>query len=234
MNKSNTIILSAIFGRLRSELKLKIVLMIALNFWVYVPYFFLQRHHFFEPMTMPASCFDRLVPFCDKAVWIYLSIFLLMPVGPFLMSHRRQIARYAIGIVAIGALADLIFIFWPTACPRPDPGGTITAYRKLITIDNSFHAFPSLHAAFALFSTLCAGQVLRELQIHLLWRNALWLWTLLILLATLLTKQHVVADVGAGTALAFVVHSCAFYQWNSRPKTGVPFRAVPQPNSTAL
>src|SRR6266436_10144424 len=105
LSNSHAIPPTAMFGRLRSELKLKLILLLALNLWVWLPYQFLQRHHFFNPTEMSAGFCDRLIPFSDQAVWLYLSIYLLMPIGPFLMQNREQLLRYAIGIVFIGAIA---------------------------------------------------------------------------------------------------------------------------------
>jgi membrane-associated phospholipid phosphatase len=204
-----------IVGRLRSELALKLILLVVLNLWVYVPYFFLQRHHFFPATDMPSSFFDRMIPFSDKAVWLYLSIYLLMPVGPFLMNSRKQIFRYAIGIVLISLFANAIFLFWPTSCPRPNFNGTNVAYQTLTSIDNSFHAFPSLHAAFAVYSALCGGLILREIGSRSFWRISLWFWAFLILYATLATKQHVIADIIAGSALGFGIYACVFKEWTS-------------------
>ncbi|PWU17311.1 MAG: hypothetical protein C5B50_11505 [Verrucomicrobia bacterium] len=192
--------------RLRSELKLKLLLMVLLNLWVYVPYWFLQRHPLFQPTLMPASFLDRLIPFWDKSTWVYLSIYFLMPIGPFLMNDRREIARYSLGVVLMGALADLVFIFWPTYCARPDPAGTNALYRALVAFDHPLHAFPSLHAAFAVFSALCASQILREMRVGRIWRCGLWCWAVLILFATLATKQHVLYDILGGSLLAFGAH----------------------------
>lgn len=213
LNNPKTITSFSIAGRLQSELALKLILVVVLNLWVYLPYLFLQRHHFFPATNMPASFFDRMIPFSDQAVWLYLSIYLLMPVGPFLMNSRRQIFRYAIGIVLISLLANAIFLFWPTSCLRPDVQGANVAYQTLITIDNSFHAFPSLHSAFAVYSALCGGLVLREIGSRRFWRFSLWLWAALILYATLATKQHVVADIIAGSALGLGIYACVFKEW---------------------
>jgi hypothetical protein len=206
----------AVVSRLKSELALKFLLLVVLNLLVYVPYLFLQRHHFFPAREIAESFFDRVIPFSDQAVWPYLSIYLLMPVGPFLMANRRQIFRYAAGIVIISFLADTFFLFWPTVCPRPGVAGTNTIYRALVLLDNPFHAFPSLHAGFAVYSACCAELVLRELGVHWCLRAGVWLWALLILLATMATKQHVLADIAAGSALAFRACHCAFNSWKFR------------------
>jgi membrane-associated phospholipid phosphatase len=212
LNNARNEIIGTLIGRLKSELALKLILLVTLYPWVYLPYIFLQRHHFFPATEMSSSFFDRLIPFSDSAVWPYLSIYLLMPVGPFLMVHRNQILRYAAGTVFISFFADIIFLFWPTSCPRPAISGANAAYQALTAIDNSFHAFPSLHAAFAVYSALCAGLVLRELRSHVLWRFEIWLWALMILYATLSAKQHVLVDIIAGSVLGLGAYAAVFRQ----------------------
>jgi len=98
---------------------------------------------------------DRLIPFSDGAVWIYLSIYLLMPIGPFLMQTNKDILRYAKGVLLIGFIADLVFLFWPTVCPRLGIRGTNAGYQFLIGLDSPFHALPSLRAETARTSAPC-------------------------------------------------------------------------------
>jgi membrane-associated phospholipid phosphatase len=225
-------------GHMQSELKLKLFLALMLNLWFYIPYCFLQRHRFFSPTEMPPTAFDRLIPFSDKAVWVYCSIFLLMPIGPLLMSRRAELLRYGFGIFLLGSVAYLVFIFWPTWCPRPNAGKTVAAYRMLTAVDKPLNAFPSLHAAFAVFSALCAARQFRQLARHPLWRIVLGFWTLLILLGTLMTKQHMLADIVAGSGLGFAVYICLFGQSNPDLKTKMSLQAVTRnkmrPNSTFL
>jgi membrane-associated phospholipid phosphatase len=201
---------SSVAGRLRSQLGLKLILLVVLNVLVYEPYIYLQHHHFFPAMVMPVSSLDRLVPFIPQTVWIYLSLYLLMPIGPFLMQRRGELLGYASGIVLIGVIADVIFILWPSMSPRPEVPVSNPAYRALISVDNSFHAFPSLHAAFAVYSAMCGIFVLRESARFQLWRPGLWVWAFLILLATLTTKQHVLADILAGSTLGFMIFTAVF------------------------
>jgi membrane-associated phospholipid phosphatase len=202
--------IATLVGRLKSELVLKLIFLVTLLALVYAPYFFLQRHHFFATNDVPVSFFDRLIPFSDQAVWPYLSIYLLMPVGPFLMKHRDQIFGYVTGAVLISLVADIIFLFWPTTCPRSPAASTNMAYLALTAVDNSFHAFPSLHAAFAVYSALCAGLVFRELGVGRRWRFGIWVWTFWILYATLATKQHVLMDILAGSTLGFMAYAAVF------------------------
>lgn len=210
MNSPSSRIRQELVERLGAELGLKLALTIALNCCFYVPYGLLQRHCLFTPVQVQPGLLDKLVPFSDQAVWIYFSIFLLMPIGPLLMRRREKLLRYGAGILLIEFIAYLIFFFWPTWCPRPAPGKTILAYRILTSVDAPLNAFPSLHAAFAVFSGLCAAQAFRELHFQRLWRFTLGLWTLLILLGTLLTKQHTFADISAGTAIGLAGYYLVF------------------------
>ena len=224
--------------RLKAELGLKLALTILLNLFFYVPYGLLQRHHLFTPTRLLPGFLDHLFPFFDRAVWIYCSIFLLMPLAPLLMRRRRQLLCYAIGILLIEFTAFVIFFFRPTYCPRPDASRTIAAYRLLISVDAPLNAFPSLHAAFAVFSGFCVVQVFSELQFHRLWRAAAVLWTALILLGTLLTKQHTLLDIVAGAALGLAAYRLVFNRQTATFKLKPSPSAVQQPNiqssSTAL
>ena len=196
--------------RLRAELGLKLALTIVLNLCFYVPYGLLQRHCLFTPAQVWPGFLDNLFPFWDKAVWGYFSIFLLMPIGPLLMRRREQLLRYGAAILLIQFTAYIVFFFWPTCCPRPDANNTIVVYRILTAVDSPLNAFPSLHAAFAVFSAFCAAHVFRGLQLARLWRLALGVWAVLILIGTLFTKQHTVADIFAGSAIGFAAYYLVF------------------------
>jgi hypothetical protein len=197
---------NGLIRRIKTELRLKIFLLVALNVIVWTPYITLQRIHFFQATEMPLTFVDRAIPFIPVAVWIYLSIYALMPIGPFLMNNREQICRYSFGVVAISAFAVVIFFFWPTICSRPMALAGDPLYRALISIDSPYHAFPSLHAAFAVYSCLCVIDVGRALGWTRRYEIGVVAWATLILVATLLTRQHVLVDIAAGSALGFAAY----------------------------
>jgi membrane-associated phospholipid phosphatase len=221
---NNTI--AGLADRIKTELALKLGLLVILYPLVFLPYFFLQRHHFFPATTISSGWFDRLIPFSDQAVWPYFSIYLLLPVGPLFMDRRYQLLHYAAGVALLSLIADLIFLCWPTACPRPHVAGVNTVYGLLIAVDSSFNAFPSLHAAFAVYSALCAGLVLRELGSHRVWRLGIWFWAFLILYATLATRQHVVVDVIAGSVIGAAAYATVLAPRISIFKNQMPLQAV--------
>lgn len=192
--------------RLRAHLGVKIALAAALNIWALVPYFWLQRNVFFPVTMMPQSALDVRLGFEPRAVWAYLSLFLLMPLAPMQMGSTQQLRRYALGIVAMGAVANLIFFFWPTAVARGDAGGEALIYRALVAVDMPLNAFPSLHAAVAVYSALCCEQ----LPASRAWRAVVWPWVLVIVWAMLSIKQHVVLDAAGGALLGWASYGWAF------------------------
>jgi membrane-associated phospholipid phosphatase len=196
--------------RLRSQLPLKFLLTLVLYPVVYGPYLFLQYHHFFPPTELHPTPFDQWIPFDDRLVWIYLSACLLMPIGPVLMITRDQLYRYAAGIVVISVVADVVFVFHPTICPRPNSTATEGLYQCLVAVDQPFHGFPSLHAAFAIYSAFCAWRIFREFDQRHYANVAVGAWAALILYSTLATKQHMLLDIVGGSVLGTSVYFVSF------------------------
>ena len=190
--------------RLRAHGIAKLLLTVGLAAWISVPYFVLQRWVLFPVTRMPAFALDRGVPFVPAAAWLYLSLYLLVPLPPLLTSEAAMLRRFAAGIVVIGLTASVAFLLVPTVTERPDvPSGTDPAFRLVRAADTAGNACPSLHAALAVFAGLAGDRMLRTSPVG--WRIALWGWVVAILGATLATKQHVVLDLVAGAALGFAV-----------------------------
>ena len=162
---------------------------------------------------MKPGVVDLRIPFNPNAVWLYLSLYLLMPIAPLLMQEREDLLRYARGIVAATIVAAIVFIFWPTLCPRPS-GNSNAAYQLLTAIDRPLHAFPSLHACFAVYSALYARFPFR------------WLWVALICYGALATKQHMLVDLIAGSLLGLMAYAFAFRSLNP------PFRNIHENKQT--
>lgn len=218
----------AFFRRLRTLLAPKLGMALGLNLLVCIPYFGLQ-HLVLRPVTwIPASALDRAIHFSEASVWLYQSLYLLMPVAPMLMIHAAQLRRYALGMAAMSLGANVVFLAFPTAVVRPDPAGAGAVYRALVRYDAPLHALPSLHAAFAIFSALCCTAVFREMRLARGWPAAVWLWTLAILYATLATKQHVALDLAGGALLAGL--ALRFALWPHRMRPGI----VPSPRHASI
>lgn len=214
--------------RLRTLLAQKLWMALGLNLLVCIPYFGLQ-HFVLRPVNwILASALERAIPFSPAAVWLYQSLYLLMPVAPMLMIHAGQLRRYALGMASMSLGANVVFLAFPTAVVRPEAAGAGAVYRTLVRYDAPLHAFPSLHAAFAIFSALCCTAVFREMRLARGWSVAAWLWVLAILCATLATKQHVAVDLAGGALLARLASRLAL--WPPRSRNVI----VPSPRHTFI
>jgi membrane-associated phospholipid phosphatase len=194
--------LDGILPRLATNLRRKIVLGVLLTVGIWTAYLVLQRYPLFPVTAMEAGWVDRIVPFMPGGVYVYESLWLMMPVAPWLMTSRQELDRYTAALVSIALTAFLIFLFHPTAISRPkDPQNVNALYGLLMRTDNELNAFPSLHSAFAVFHAACCHAVFSTEPRHKGIRRFFWAWAFAIVASTLLTKQHVFADAVAGAAL---------------------------------
>ena len=187
--------------RLRYEWKVKSAMTVLLPAAFSGLYFWLERHPRTAPFAMPVSPLDQAVPFQEWALWPYLSLYLLTPIGPWLADSRRELARYVKGLGALSCVAFAVFAVFPTGIVRPDPGALGPLYGALTALDTALNAFPSLHAALAVYSALCCGPAVAASRRPGLWRALLLTWVLAIVYSTLATKQHVAVDAAAGLLL---------------------------------
>jgi membrane-associated phospholipid phosphatase len=191
-----------ILPRLATGLRRKIVLSVLLTGGILAAYLALQLHPLFSVTVMKPGWVDRIVPFVPGGVYLYESLWLMMPIAPWLMTSRRELDRYAGALISIAATAFLIFLFHPTAISRPEyPQGANAVYGLLMRMDNELNAFPSLHSAFAVFHAACCHAVFSTSSWHKGLPWLFWVWAFAIIASTLLTKQHVFADAIAGAIL---------------------------------
>src|SRR4030066_704386 len=163
----------------------------------FIGYFLLLNIHFFPVREMPVTALGRLIPFQPGALPLYLSLYLYIPLAPWLLDNKRDLNACCLAVSGLALVGLPLCLFWPTSVPRPDSA----AYRPLIAIDKPRNVCPSLHAAFAVFSAICVDRLARHLGDRGLARSLSWLWGLGILYAPLATKQHVAVDLVAGTVL---------------------------------
>ena len=165
---------------------------------------------------------DRIIPLVPWTAWFYepfyVSIFLIGVVGfrsRFL--YRRTLACVCANIV----LAALGHYFVRAEYPRPllpAPADLSTSFLGFVyQIDPSGNVFPSLHVAHTFMITF-----LLSLERPRLGRLLL-VMSILLALSTLTTKQHFIADVLAGLAMAFLARA-----WVNRELLRL-FSATPAP-----
>ncbi len=147
---------------------------------------------------------DDRIPLVGPFVIAYLSLlpFLVASGLAFLAFRVRLYWGAALAMIGTLAVSYLFYVVLQSHVDRPvvTGGGLFSQLiRDLYATDAPYNAFPSLHAGLA---TVCA--------IHW-WRTgaqgrvAMVIWAGLLVVSTVFVKQHYVADVVAGVALASIM-----------------------------
>jgi membrane-associated phospholipid phosphatase len=171
-----------------------------------VVYFWLLRHPVYPVTTVPLTAVDRLIGFWPEALPLYLSLWFYVSLAPALLIDRRELISYGLAAVGLSAIGLGIFLFWPTAVPRPEVDWSQhPAFAFLKSVDASGNACPSLHVAFTVFTAVWFERLWRQMGAGRLVRALNWLWCLGILYSTVAIRQHVSLDVLAGAVLGATV-----------------------------
>jgi membrane-associated phospholipid phosphatase len=152
---------------------------------------------------------DDAIPFWTWTSWFYLPVYAAIFIIAITGFRSRELfdrALKAVGLVMIVGALGHIFIRaeYPRPVLHPPYGDISTAFMALVQqIDRPGNVFPSLHVAQT--STL-AFLLYRD-------RPRLGAFTIvlgaLLALSTLTTKQHFIADMVSGYALAFAARAYA-------------------------
>jgi membrane-associated phospholipid phosphatase len=201
---------AALAARMRCHVLLKVLGTTVLIGLFFVAYFHLLHHPEYAVRTVPLTSLDRIIPFEPAALFIYLTLWLYVGVGPGLQPDLRALVAYGLWIGGLCATGLVIFLLWPTNVPPmgADPSGS-AGFSMLRGVDAAGNAFPSMHVATATFTMLRIRDVWRRIGAPALIHMVNLTWCSAIVLSTLFIKQHVVLDVISGALLgaAFAVAS---------------------------
>lgn len=189
----------AVIRRFAVEWKLKAGLggILATGFWA--GYFLLEHRSGNRAVVMPASAWDDALPLIPEAAWMYVSQFLTTPLILWLAPGRRAVLACCAGVSLMAIICFSVYFLMPTAVERPEAThGRNPAYEWVLQLDQPFNACPSLHAGFGVFLAGCAWTFSQGARARTWLLGAVCLWTLAVLAATMLIKQHVLADLAAG------------------------------------
>jgi membrane-associated phospholipid phosphatase len=172
----------------------------------FAAYFRVLHHPLFSVTIMPLTAVDRWISFRPEALPLYLSLWFYVSLVPVLLIDRREIVSYALAAAGISVIGLGIFLLWPTTVYWSDADWSqYPAFAFLQKVDASGNACPSLHVAFAVFTAVWLGRLLRQMSAGRGVCAFNWLWCLGILYSTVAIRQHVVFDVLAGAGLGAVV-----------------------------
>ncbi len=205
----STALIEGINRRIFSHWKLKLGMTLGLNVFFLSFYSLLQRVIFFTPRELSLNSIDRWVEFSPVWIWVYVSLYLLIPLFPLFSIKVEELLEFTVSLVLFCSISFLVFAFFPIECPRPDHISVGGLYDLLVVFDTKFNSFPSLHCALALYAVLFGQKCFFKKWSFLLripfW-GCMWVWVALIAYSTLATKQHYFVDILGGFFVALVGH----------------------------
>ncbi|MBO4396845.1 MAG: phosphatase PAP2 family protein [Eubacterium sp.] len=162
---------------------------------------------------------DRRVPLVTEWVFVYLGycyVFWFFSYCYVAKVHRKrpiQLFRFVIADVMSRLICMIFFIFLPTTNVRPEIVGTDISdklTRFLYTIDQPTNLFPSIHC---LVSWLCFIGIRRAKNVPLWFKFFSAISAVVIMISTQFLKQHYIADVISGVALAELCYWISGHMW---------------------
>jgi membrane-associated phospholipid phosphatase len=139
---------------------------------------------------------EEKIPFLPWTFIIYVSVYIqgLLVIKRIPNSTLKKILPVATGMVF---LALLLFIFFPIEYPRSLYTSSNPFVVLLRITDGPGNCFPSLHVAITVFLAFCYGLIEKSPKKKVV----MWLWSVLICISVLTTKQHYLVDILGGVAL---------------------------------
>jgi membrane-associated phospholipid phosphatase len=146
---------------------------------------------------------DSAIPLVPVMVIPYLSLIPLIIVAVVVLATAdvRRVQALAVAVILAMLVSYLIYALAQSYVIRPSPPGRdwlTVAVRRVYSLDRPYNAFPSLHTSLA---TIVAVSWLR---IHPRTGMAVAIWCTLIAASTVLIRQHYLADVAGGLAVAWL------------------------------
>lgn len=193
-----------------TELFLAPLLALAWNQLVYNGTAWIAKSWYHYDITTPL---DLLIPLVPWTVVIYFSCYLHWAVTYCLCAAQNTAERdrFFCADVLAKAVCLVFFLAIPTTNVRPeivDENIWGALMKFLYQIDAASNLFPSIHCAV---SWLCWIGVRGRKHISFLYRVFTFAAAVAVCIATLTTRQHVLADVIGGVALAEICYIAAGY-----------------------
>lgn len=192
--------------RFRVHLSLKLGLYLVLSIAFCCPYFIIERLPWLHPRSLPLSWIDQAIGYEPGAIYAYQSVYLLIPLLPFLATAPEELFRFARGFLLLCAVSFVVFLLFPVYGPRPDHAAGNWMTQAVFSYDRNLNTFPSLHVALAAYSVLFGYSAVRARRLIIFCS----IWCAVIAFATLATKQHYFVDLPPALLLAWISHRWAW------------------------
>lgn len=147
------------------------------------------------------------IPLIPSAVIAYLSIYLLLLAGPFIVRERLEFTALIRALALATLCGGIGFLLLPARAAYPPPGDLgiwvgLLHFADRLNLD--YNMVPSLHVALSVCCIAAYSGHATPLG-----RALLWVWAGAIALSTLLTHQHHVFDVVTGWGVGVAAYRLA-------------------------
>jgi membrane-associated phospholipid phosphatase len=174
--------------------------------------FYIGLNQFYHPARYfcLATPLDYAIPLVPAWSWIYEMLF-IFPLAMGFIKSATVMFRGCVAVMTCCVVSWFFFVLFPvsTAGYRPESVEMTGASSILLGFiyyqDGPGTCFPSLHVAVGMTTAFIA------LRMWGVWWGGFYMFLqVLVALSTLFTKQHYVADVIAGTILAYISYRTIF------------------------
>jgi membrane-associated phospholipid phosphatase len=145
---------------------------------------------------------EQAIPFFAPAVWVYMTIYALFLMAPFVLRAPERVIALAATHAAVVLVGGVGFLLLPSELAyRPavvvaDGSFTFRLYRFADWLNLNYNLLPSLHVALSVACVAVYAPFARRAG-----RLVLWSWALAVALSTIFTHFHHVLDAVTGFAL---------------------------------
>ncbi len=157
------------------------------------------------------TALDSIIPLWTPFIFFYLSYFVLLIWTPVYLIRTNELRILKIGLLAViiaCVVAYIFYIMFQNKVSRPiilEDNIFDRAYNYLNFQVDQYNALPSLHVAI---STIAAVMFFKSKSKYFL---VVLIWAILIILSTVLTKQHYFLDLVTGLILGVISYLGANY-----------------------
>lgn len=155
------------------------------------------------------SSFDNKIPFVPIFILFYVSWYAMLFIIPYWFikkNNKNLFYKYVVSLFISITVCGLIFLLYPTTVERPDivvNSLSTLLLKSVYVLDTpAINCLPSIHCLscflFIIYSFL-------NIELKFIQKTGVTIWSVLVILSTLLIKQHVVIDVVMSLVIAGII-----------------------------
>ena len=189
----------------------------------FVAYFYLMQHHFFVVTQIPVVFLDTLVPFDDRFLILYLSLWIYVSFPAALLRSIQELFIYGAYCFVLCTVGVAIYVFFPTSIAQePSQWVASVDIARLKSTDMNANAFPSMHVASAVFAYFWLNKQFSQMNAPVIIYVISALWCVGIIYSTMAIRQHLFIDVAGGIILGALMAIVTLKHYSKRLCSTIP------------